>query len=250
MDVSFFPKRLRYARKCVGLSQRQLGELIGIDPSGASSRINRYETGIRSPKISTVLHIAKVLSVFPSFFYEPDEMMAEIIFRISKLNSQHRMDILAWVSIIVSGKEVEGGSLSLLEDQQSDSTLLKGYGVFIINDLGEYLDANPAASQLTGYSIQELCDLTIMDLTPSQTHNEIRETFTSLKKNKQFSGEITLQIKNGEEIQVYLDAVSMLDNRFLGVCREATQRPGDKSREGAIEITKETTQPTGGDNNV
>ena len=52
-------ERLREARKNHGLSQKELGKLIGV----SGSMIGQYETGQRKPKISTIIRIASVLDV-------------------------------------------------------------------------------------------------------------------------------------------------------------------------------------------
>ena len=50
-------EKIREARKRVNLTQKQLGELIGV--SGAM--IGQYETGIRNPKTETLKKLTKIL---------------------------------------------------------------------------------------------------------------------------------------------------------------------------------------------
>lgn len=52
-------EKIREARKRVNLTQKQLGELIGV--SGAM--IGQYETGIRNPKTETLKKLAKPLCI-------------------------------------------------------------------------------------------------------------------------------------------------------------------------------------------
>ena len=47
------PKRLKEARKKIGISQKELGILAGVDEFSASARINQYEKGKHSPSFST-----------------------------------------------------------------------------------------------------------------------------------------------------------------------------------------------------
>ena len=89
-----FGKRLKEARERTGVSQRQLGFRIGLDPSGASTRINRYERGTRAPAFEIVRNIAMELRVPPSFFYEPDDSFAELILLLGRMDVARREALL------------------------------------------------------------------------------------------------------------------------------------------------------------
>ncbi len=89
MDGNMFATRLRMARERMGFTQKKLGILIGLTPSVASPRINRYERESRQPNVITVARISKVLQVSPSYFYEPDDLIAEIILRLNRMPRTH-----------------------------------------------------------------------------------------------------------------------------------------------------------------
>lgn len=74
-----FAKRLRESREVVGISQKQLGILAGIDPFVASARINQYERGKHIPDLLTAQRLAAELRVPVSYLYEPDDDLAELI---------------------------------------------------------------------------------------------------------------------------------------------------------------------------
>lgn len=52
-------ERLKSLRKEQGMSQKTLGELLGV----SQQMITQYETGKRTPKLDTIKNIAKVLDV-------------------------------------------------------------------------------------------------------------------------------------------------------------------------------------------
>ena len=89
-----FGKRLKDARERTGVSQRQLGFRVGLDPSGASTRINRYERGTRAPAFGIVCIIAAELNVSPSFFYEPDNTLADIILLLGQMDASSKSALL------------------------------------------------------------------------------------------------------------------------------------------------------------
>lgn len=74
-----FAKRLKEAREAVGVSQKQLGILAGIDQFVASPRINQYERGKHTPDLLTAQRLAAELRVPVSYFYEPNDVLAELI---------------------------------------------------------------------------------------------------------------------------------------------------------------------------
>jgi transcriptional regulator with XRE-family HTH domain len=74
-----FQRRLKQARQARGLSQKRLGIAAGIDEFVASTRINRYENGIHQVDLATTHRLAQVLEISPSYFYEEDDALAEII---------------------------------------------------------------------------------------------------------------------------------------------------------------------------
>lgn len=80
-----FQRRLKQERLAKGLSQKGLGIAAGIDEFVASTRINRYENGIHEADLATSHRLAQVLEISPSYFYEEDDALAEIILTHKKI---------------------------------------------------------------------------------------------------------------------------------------------------------------------
>ncbi|MBF0141589.1 MAG: helix-turn-helix transcriptional regulator [Magnetococcales bacterium] len=99
-----FATRLRTARERMGVTQKRLGILIGLTPSIASPRINRYERQSRQPSVNTVVKISKILQVSPSYFYEPDDLIAEIILHLSSLSKVELEKLLSDLTTTSSGE--------------------------------------------------------------------------------------------------------------------------------------------------
>lgn len=55
--------RIKECRKSEGLSQAELGKLIGL----TDKAIGHYEKGIREPKLATLEKLADALSVNPAY---------------------------------------------------------------------------------------------------------------------------------------------------------------------------------------
>ena len=94
------PIRLKQARAKSGITQKQLGILIGMDENSASGRMNHYEKGRHIPDLAT-LKIADELNVPLNYFFCEDETTAELAIEISKLHTEKKLELI---------KELKGSS--------------------------------------------------------------------------------------------------------------------------------------------
>lgn len=99
---ALFARRMKAARKRLGISQMELGVLAGIDEYSASARINQYERGKHTPDFSTARNLAKVLGLPAAYFYAEDDNLAELIMLFGKLKSPEHKTLLAFVQSLVS----------------------------------------------------------------------------------------------------------------------------------------------------
>ncbi|WP_326492800.1 helix-turn-helix transcriptional regulator [Xanthomonas hortorum] len=74
-----YSRRLREARQVYGLSQRNLGIKAGLDDFVASTRVNRYETGVHQPDLQTIQRLAIALDVPVAYFYAEEDDLAQMI---------------------------------------------------------------------------------------------------------------------------------------------------------------------------
>lgn len=85
------PKRLKEARKAVGISQEKLSELIGIEGVSTRSRLSSYEIGRTEPPFSLVQKIADVLGYPEYYFYTVNDITAKILLEMHQ-NGQQSTD--------------------------------------------------------------------------------------------------------------------------------------------------------------
>ena len=78
-QLPVYSRRLREAREAHGISQRNLGIEAGLDEFVASTRINRYETGVHQPDLQTLQRLAAVLDQPVAYFYAEDDELAAVI---------------------------------------------------------------------------------------------------------------------------------------------------------------------------
>jgi len=95
IPTSLFGRRLRQARKRIGIAQDKLGIALGMDENCSSARISRYETGIHEPPIATIEKIAIALSVPLPYFFCEDDPLAEILIHYADLNDDQKDQLLS-----------------------------------------------------------------------------------------------------------------------------------------------------------
>lgn len=88
------PARLKAARTKLGISQKELGQRIGMDPGTASSRMNHYEKGRHMPDYDTLERMAKELGVSVAYFFCQTESAAELVKLIESMSEEQRMALL------------------------------------------------------------------------------------------------------------------------------------------------------------
>jgi len=88
------PIRLKEARKAAGISQKELGIRLGMDPSSASGRMNHYEKGRHMPDIATLRRIADELGVPLSYFFCDSDSSARLACLIEKLSENDKKELI------------------------------------------------------------------------------------------------------------------------------------------------------------
>ncbi|MDH5922809.1 helix-turn-helix domain-containing protein [Vibrio splendidus] len=104
MEYNPIPTRLKQARKRAGITQKNLGVMIGMDESSASGRMNHYEKGRHTPDISTLKKMADALGVPLNYFLCEDESSAELSIQISRLTESEKKEALELIRRIANNK--------------------------------------------------------------------------------------------------------------------------------------------------
>lgn len=77
-----FPERLKQIRQEKGMTQQEFADLLGT----SKQVISRYEHGENTPKITTVVHYAKVLNV-PITYFTDESSETPIKIKLKKVTS-------------------------------------------------------------------------------------------------------------------------------------------------------------------
>lgn len=71
-DAMAIGERIHFFRNKCGMTQKQLGKLLGFPEKSADVRLAQYETGSRTPKADLTAALAQVLEVSPNALSVPD----------------------------------------------------------------------------------------------------------------------------------------------------------------------------------
>lgn len=88
-------RRLKETRVIAGLSQKQLGIQAGLDPSVASTRINRYELGVHRADYLITQRLAEILNIPTAFFFAEDDNLAKVMLAYHRADVHERKAFLA-----------------------------------------------------------------------------------------------------------------------------------------------------------
>lgn len=94
---------------------------------------------------------------------------------------------------------------------------------FIVNGRGNYLEVNPAASELLGYTNEEFLKMHISQTVPAEDREKTRERFERFLKTSVFNEEIRLLKKNGDIRDVILKGVFLPDGNYMGIVTDITE---------------------------
>lgn len=97
-------------------------------------------------------------------------------------------------------------------------------GIFVADAQGRYVEVNPAACSLVGYSKVELLAMSITDLTPEGAEGAHRQLLASVQAQGSLDTEIELRRKDGSTIQVALRTCLLPEGRVMGYCTDISNR--------------------------
>jgi|TARA_R100001369_G_scaffold91758_1_gene134011 transcriptional regulator with XRE-family HTH domain len=76
------------------MTQRQLGEYLGMEPNLASARMTQYEKGQHAPNFQLLRRLSEALDVPIPYLFCEDETVAELILELDKLSPTERQKLL------------------------------------------------------------------------------------------------------------------------------------------------------------
>ncbi|WP_051327433.1 cache domain-containing protein [Desulfatibacillum aliphaticivorans] len=98
------------------------------------------------------------------------------------------------------------------------------YGIFTADREWRYMDANPAAERITGYSKEELLKRKVPDLVVKEENKDPNQNYNALLSQGVFNGESIIKRKDGEIRNISICAVRLSGDRFLAFVDDITEQ--------------------------
>ncbi|NDJ76655.1 MAG: PAS domain S-box protein, partial [Chloroflexi bacterium] len=95
-------------------------------------------------------------------------------------------------------------------------------GIFVTDTSGRYVDVNPAACHMTGYSREELLHMSIPELVSPEAPPETLAIFDELEATGHVQAEVLLRKPDGTDRHTSLAAVALSDERYMAFCKDVT----------------------------
>ncbi|MCX6306119.1 MAG: PAS domain S-box protein [Bacteroidetes bacterium] len=115
-------------------------------------------------------------------------------------------------------------SLAISEQKYKDYIDHAPDGVFIIDETGKYIEVNPAACRMTGYSKEQLLEMSFSDFLPEESREDGMAHLRKLVSTGSSQADLMFRDKHGKTRWMVLEAVKLSETRFLGFAKDISQR--------------------------
>ncbi|MBO9855136.1 helix-turn-helix domain-containing protein [Xanthomonas sp. A1809] len=119
---ALFAARLAQARQLRGLSQRALGDRMGLGKEKGSSRINRYEHQVTAIGFDNLNTLAQVLEVPVAYLLADDASMADAILAFSQADEAQRKVLTKLIPAVLQDPGMLSKLLELLQKPNGSNT--------------------------------------------------------------------------------------------------------------------------------
>jgi two-component system NtrC family sensor kinase len=116
------------------------------------------------------------------------------------------------------------GQLEESEQRHRDYITNTPYGVFVTDEQGRYIEVNPSACRITGYSRQELLSLSIPEMLFPEDRAQGMAHFRTVVSEGRAQSELPFRTKSGQRRWWSVSAVRLSATRFIGFCHDITER--------------------------
>ena len=122
---ALFAARLIQARQLRALSQRALGDRMGLGKVKGSSRINRYEHQVTAIGFDNLEKLAEILDVPPAYLLADNATMADAILALAQAKPRHQDQLLQVLAVLSADPALTKAFLGLLGNSKPPSKALR-----------------------------------------------------------------------------------------------------------------------------
>jgi PAS domain S-box-containing protein len=204
-----------WGRSCASLYERPASFLEGIlpdDRARVAASIAQVQAGNAPPEIE--FRVVK-----------PDgEVRWVLTHAVPVRNSKGEVYRIAGVVLDITQRHEAEQALQARETHYRTILEQIGDAVFVADAEGRFVDVNPRASELTGYSRDELLGMRVSDTYPLDAQVDAEDRLAAARRGTIAVAERRLLRKDGTVITVETYARPLPEGRMLGTARDVTER--------------------------
>ncbi len=205
------------AEKVLGLQRNEISGK-NMHQLGLSDILEKALLLLNSPKLS-----GQIIESIDLFVVEGEKRYFDS--RLFPIETNHENEnLFGYLGIDVTARIIAEQALKESEEKYSSYIENSPYAVFVVDENGNYLDSNRAASVITGYSNEQILKMNIRTITAAESLDEAVYHFQLLQETGKMSTEQKYYHKDGSTRWWTVDAVKISDNRFLGFSIDITDR--------------------------
>lgn len=122
---ALFAARLVQARQLRDLSQRALGDQMGLGKEKGSSRINRYEHQVTAIGFDNLETLAEILHVPPAYLLADNATMADAILALAQAKPRHQDQLTQVMAVLSEDPALTKALLGVLGSSKPSSKALR-----------------------------------------------------------------------------------------------------------------------------
>ena len=120
---ALFAARLVQARQLRALSQRALGDRMGLGKQKGSSRINRYEHQVTAIGFDNLEALAKILDVPPAYLVADNATMADAILALAQAKPRQQEQLKDLLALLTAEPALTKSLLAMLDKGKPSKAL-------------------------------------------------------------------------------------------------------------------------------
>jgi diguanylate cyclase (GGDEF)-like protein/PAS domain S-box-containing protein len=136
----------------------------------------------------------------------------------------HNKSLFGYLAIDVTERILAEQDLKESEEKYSSYIENAPYGIFVVNNKGQYIEVNSFASALTGYSRDRLVKMSIGDITAEESLTSAMHRFETLKSTGNVNAELKYIHEDGSIRWWTVDAVKLSEDRYLVFSIDITEK--------------------------
>ncbi len=132
--------------------------------------------------------------------------------------------LFGYLAIDVTDRIAAENALRESEEKYSSYIRNAPYAVFVVNSAGRYVEVNRSAAAITGYSSEQLLNMTIQDITAEGSLTSAKKHFEELISKGSMSAEWKYVHQDGSIRWWTVNAVKLSEDRYLGFSGDITDK--------------------------